>query len=178
MRYEVRVGARAIHVEASPDGRMLVESRVVAYDVREISPSRHWSITVEGTSHEVAILGGDRMQVDGLVTTVTASDERALAARRGRGLAGGGRHEVRAPMPGLLKAVHVREGQVVERNAALATLEAMKMENELRAPARGKVQRIAAHAGAKVESGALIAVLVDEPVRTPAEPPGDAITRR
>ncbi|HEX9437490.1 MAG TPA: acetyl-CoA carboxylase biotin carboxyl carrier protein subunit, partial [Candidatus Limnocylindria bacterium] len=105
-----------------------------------------------------------RMRVDGREAVVVAYDERTLAARRDRALAGGGRHEVRAPMPGLLKAVHVREGDVVERGGALATLEAMKMENELRAPARAKVQRLAAGAGAKVESGALIAVLVDEPV--------------
>ena len=64
-------------------------------------------------------------------------------------------------MPGLLKSVHVSEGDVVERDAALATLEAMKMENELRAPARARVQRLGAAAGTKVESGALIAVLVD-----------------
>lgn len=163
MRYEVRVGERTIRVETSPDGRMLVEGRVIAHEAREIVPSRQWSVTIEGTSHEVAILGGDRMQVDGIEVAVTATDERALAARRDRGAVGGGRHEVRAPMPGLLKAVHVSEGEVVERNAALATLEAMKMENELRAPARGKVQRVAARAGAKVESGALIAILVDEP---------------
>jgi biotin carboxyl carrier protein len=65
-------------------------------------------------------------------------------------------------MPGLLKAVHVKEGDVVERDDPLATLEAMKMENELRAPSRAKVQRLAAAAGSKVESGALIALLVEE----------------
>jgi 3-methylcrotonyl-CoA carboxylase alpha subunit len=151
---------------------MLVEGRVVAYDAREIVPGRHWSLVVEGRAHEVVDLGGEpsilpggprRMWIDGQEAIVTASDERTLAARRDRALAGGGRHEVRAPMPGLLKAVHVREGDVVERNGALATLEAMKMENELRSPARAKVQRLAAAPGTKVEGGALIAVLVDEP---------------
>lgn len=165
MRYEVDAGGRHVRIEASPEGRMLVDGRVVAYDVREIAPGRHWSIVVEGRAHEVVLLGGDppRMRVDDREATVVASDERTLAARRDRARAGGGRHEVRAPMPGLLKAVHVREGDVVEKGAALATLEAMKMENELRAPARAKVQRLAASAGAKIESGTLIAVLIDEP---------------
>jgi len=173
VRYEVDAGGRRVRIEASPDGRMLVDGRVVAYDAREIVPGRHWSLVIEGRAHEVVLLGGDpsirpggpeRMRVDGREAVVVAYDERTLAARRDRALAGGGRHEVRAPMPGLLKAVHVREGDVVERGGALATLEAMKMENELRAPARAKVQRLAAAAGAKVEGGALIAVLVDEPV--------------
>ena len=145
---------------------MLVDGRVVAYEARDIVPGLHWSLLIDGRAHEVVLLGGDppRMRVDGRETTVVASDERTLAARRDRALAGGGRHEVRAPMPGLLKAVHVREGDVVERNDALATLEAMKMENELRAPARAKVRRLVVSAGTKVESGSLLLVLVDEPV--------------
>ncbi len=172
MRYEVRAGTRVVRVETSPDGRMILDGRVVAYDARELVRQRHWSMVIEGTAHEVIVLGGDpqapsggsvRMQVDGVEIVVAAADERTIAARRDRALIGGGRHEIRAPMPGLLKAVHVREGDVVERNAPLATLEAMKMENEVRAPARGTVQRVAAGAGSTVDSGALIAVLVDEP---------------
>jgi 3-methylcrotonyl-CoA carboxylase alpha subunit len=178
MRYEVDAGGRRLRIETEPMGprasgasagseqaRMLIDGRVIAYDAREIVPGRQWSLVIEGRAHEVVLLGGDppRMWVDGREAVVVASDERTLAARRDRALAGGGRHEVRAPMPGLLKAVHVREGDVIERNGALATLEAMKMENELRSPARAKVQRIAAAPGTKVESGALIAVLVDEP---------------
>jgi biotin carboxyl carrier protein len=64
-------------------------------------------------------------------------------------------------MPGLLRAVHVREGDVVEREAPIVTLEAMKMENELRAPARARVVRLDARAGEKVEGGAILAVLVE-----------------
>ena len=48
----------------------------------------------------------------------------------------------------------------VERDAALVTLEAMKMENELRAPARGRVAKLAANEGSKVEGGAVLAVIV------------------
>jgi len=48
---------------------------------------------------------------------------------------------------------------MVERNAPLMTLEAMKMENELLAPARGRVVRLAVGAGTKVEGGAMLAVL-------------------
>jgi 3-methylcrotonyl-CoA carboxylase alpha subunit len=168
MRYEVRAGSQSVRVETSPDGRMLVNDRVIAYDVHELVAGRHWSVVVEGTAHEVALLGASqadgtmRMLVDGLELAMSAVDERALAARRDRAIVPGGRHEVRAPMPGLLKAIHVGEGEVVERDAALATLEAMKMENELRAPVRGTVRRVAASAGSKVESGALIVVLADD----------------
>lgn len=166
MRYDVRVADRSVRVETAPEGRFLVDDSVVAHDVREIVPGRHWSILVAGGAHEVVLLRGGtemRLLVDGTEVTASATDERALAARRGRSAIVGGRREVRAPMPGLLKAVHVAEGDLVEPNAALATLEAMKMENELRSPARARVQKLAAAAGTKVESGSLIAVLVDEP---------------
>ncbi|MDP9266570.1 MAG: acetyl-CoA carboxylase biotin carboxyl carrier protein subunit, partial [Chloroflexota bacterium] len=68
--------------------------------------------------------------------------------------------ELRAPMAGLLKAVHVVEGATVEQGDAIATLEAMKMENELRSPERARVAKLAVAAGTKVEGGALLAILV------------------
>ncbi|OGO72625.1 MAG: hypothetical protein A3G84_06740 [Chloroflexi bacterium RIFCSPLOWO2_12_FULL_71_12] len=165
MRYEVEVAGRRMRVETSAEGRLAVDDRVVAYDARPLAGTRHWSVVVEGGAHEVVLLAGDppRALVDGVTVTVAVSDERTLAARRDRGRTGAGRHELRAPMPGLLKAVHVAVGDVVDAGAPIATLEAMKMENELRAPARCKVQRLGPAPGTKVESGSLIAVLVDEP---------------
>jgi len=164
MRYQVEVGGRRVRIETAEQDRLLVDGRVIAYEARAVDAGRIWSLVVEGRAHEVVLLGGDppRVRIDGTETVLSITDERALAAKRDRSLAGGGRHEVRAPMAGLLKAIHVSEGDVVGPRDAIATLEAMKMENELRAPARGRVQRLAAAAGTKVESGSLIAVLVDE----------------
>lgn len=165
MIYEVEVAGRGLRVESAADGRLLLDDRVIAYEARDLEGGRIWSVVVDGRSHEIVLLGGDppRVLIDGVEVRASVADERALASRRDRRGAIGGRHEIRAPMPGLLKAVHVREGDVVDRDAPLATLEAMKMENELRAPMRGRVQRLAVAAGLKVESGALIAVMVDEP---------------
>jgi biotin carboxyl carrier protein len=65
-------------------------------------------------------------------------------------------------MPGLLKAVHVKEGDLVEADAPVATLEAMKMENELLAPSAGRIAKVRATAGAKVEAGAVLIVIANE----------------
>ena len=46
------------------------------------------------------------------------------------------------PMPGLVVALHVKEGDEVEDGQALCTVEAMKMENLLRAEKRSRVDRI------------------------------------
>ena len=51
------------------------------------------------------------------------------------------------PMPGLLVALHVGEGDKVEAGQPLATVEAMKMENILRAEKTGTVAKVNAKQG-------------------------------
>jgi 3-methylcrotonyl-CoA carboxylase alpha subunit len=159
--YEVTVGDDRVRVDIAANGRFLIDDAVVAAEIAEIVRGRQWSVRIAGRSHEVTVLTHDplRLLVDGGETLASAVDERAAAAARGAGALRGGRHEIRAPMPGLLKTVHVAEGDVVERDAPLMTLEAMKMENELLAPARARVVRLAVGAGMKVEGGAMLAVL-------------------
>jgi propionyl-CoA carboxylase alpha chain len=55
-----------------------------------------------------------------------------------------------SPMPGLLVSLAVREGQEVKSGEALATVEAMKMENVLRAERDGTVAAIRAKVGASL----------------------------
>ncbi len=164
MRYEVALGQRRKRVDVDEAGRSLVDGRVVAADLRETVRGRQWAVALDGRSHEVTVLSFEpyRLSVDGVEVLADVVDERALAARSGAPRAGGGRHEVRAPMPGLLKAVHVAEGEAVAYLAPLATLEAMKMENELLAPAAGRVARVVASPGSKVEGGALLVVLSED----------------
>ncbi|WP_432635486.1 acetyl-CoA carboxylase biotin carboxylase subunit [Albidovulum sp.] len=54
------------------------------------------------------------------------------------------------PMPGLIVKISVEEGQEVQEGQALATVEAMKMENILRAEKKGVVRKINAAAGASL----------------------------
>ncbi|MHB9878115.1 acetyl-CoA carboxylase biotin carboxylase subunit [Pacificimonas sp. ICDLI1SI03] len=54
------------------------------------------------------------------------------------------------PMPGLVVAVHVAEGDKVEAGQPLAVVEAMKMENILRAEKAGTIAAIKAEAGASL----------------------------
>ncbi len=54
------------------------------------------------------------------------------------------------PMPGLVVKIAVEEGQEVQEGQALATVEAMKMENILKAERRGVVKAIKASPGASL----------------------------
>lgn len=60
---------------------------------------------------------------------------------------------VKSPMPGLVKAVVVAEGDSVAAGQRLLVLEAMKMENDITAPRAGTVKAINVQAGAVVEGG-------------------------
>lgn len=60
------------------------------------------------------------------------------------------------PMPGLLVALHVGEGDAVEAGQPLATVEAMKMENILRAEKAGTVKSVNAAQGDSLAVDAVI----------------------
>ncbi len=60
------------------------------------------------------------------------------------------------PMPGLVKAINVTEGQAVQAGDNLAIVEAMKMENILRAERDGVVKKINCKAGDSLAVDAVI----------------------
>ena len=164
MRYEVALAGRALRIDLSADGRFAVGGRIVAADPRELVRGRQWSVLLDGRSHEVTLVTADplRLDVDGIDVAAVVVDERLRSARGDGARATSGRVELRAPMPGLLKRVYVAEGDLVEREAPVVTLEAMKMENELRSPVRGRVTKVGYPAGTKVDAGAILAVLVED----------------
>ncbi len=57
---------------------------------------------------------------------------------------------VRAPMPGKIIDVLVREGIVVQRGEPIVVLEAMKMQNEILSPSNGTVVKISARPNTNV----------------------------
>ena len=69
---------------------------------------------------------------------------------------GPGHGLVRAPMPGLILAVNVKQGEAVVRGQALLVMEAMKMEHTLVAGSAGTVAELSASKGARVRDGDLL----------------------
>ena len=58
-----------------------------------------------------------------------------------------------APMTGQVTELLVAEGDVVEAEAPLLVIVAMKMNNEIRAPVAGTISEVNIEAGAAVEQG-------------------------
>lgn len=64
--------------------------------------------------------------------------------------------EVKAPMPGMVLSLKVKEDDVVLKGDSLLILEAMKMENILKSPADGTVNKIMVQQGSKVEKNQVL----------------------
>ena len=64
---------------------------------------------------------------------------------------------LRSPMPGLVVAVSVSEGQEIKAGEAVAVIEAMKMQNILRAERDGKVKKLLVAPGDSLAVDAVIA---------------------
>lgn len=64
--------------------------------------------------------------------------------------------ELKAPMPGLVLDVQVKEGQQIKKGDNLLVLEAMKMENILKAATDGTVKQVLITKGDKVEKNQLL----------------------
>ncbi len=62
-----------------------------------------------------------------------------------------GEGQLKAPMPGKILELLVREGDEVELGDPVAILEAMKMENELKAPVSGTITSISVAEGDSLE---------------------------
>ncbi|HEX5182158.1 MAG TPA: acetyl/propionyl/methylcrotonyl-CoA carboxylase subunit alpha [Allosphingosinicella sp.] len=104
---------------------------------------RRWRLTTRGASHMVEVLPAH-----------VAALRRHMIEKAPPDLS----RYLLCPMPGLLTALHVGEGDRVEAGQPLAVVEAMKMENILRAEKAGVVKKVDAKPG---ESLAVDAVILE-----------------
>jgi 3-methylcrotonyl-CoA carboxylase alpha subunit len=78
-------------------------------------------------------------------------------AHAGEAEAEGGR--LTAPMPGKIVAIHVKQGDTVEKGAPLLVMEAMKMEHTISAPSAGVIEELLFEIGEQVTDGTQLLTL-------------------
>lgn len=177
--YRVRVGEREheVEVELDSDGneRILVDGEAFevaaaggqAVRVSPADPARtqQLELSVAGSPRPTeAWLAGTRVAVE-----LRTEQEARLAAALGKGAAGSGSGELRAPMPGRVVKILVSLGEEVELGAPVVIVEAMKMENELQAPVTGSVRQILVSEGDTVDAGQPLVELVAPELEADAE---------
>jgi propionyl-CoA carboxylase alpha chain len=100
-----------------------------------------WRLTTRGRSHDLRVLPPHvALLAHHMIEKVPPDLSRFLLC----------------PMPGLLTALNVKEGDKVEAGQPLAVVEAMKMENILRAEKAGRVSKIDARPGDSLAVDAVI----------------------
>ncbi len=156
MKYITSVEGKQFLVEIIDDKHVSVDGKVYEVDFESVSGQPVYSLIVNGRSHESYIYQGDdnwQVLLRGRLYPVTVEDEREkrLRAAAGGGVAETGEFHLRAPMPGLVVAISVTEGQSVKKGQVILILESMKMQNEIKAPRDGTIGRIRVKAGETVE---------------------------
>ncbi|HEY0626480.1 MAG TPA: acetyl/propionyl/methylcrotonyl-CoA carboxylase subunit alpha [Allosphingosinicella sp.] len=140
----VVVGGADLDVEADYiPGDRIVEAMIEGepLTVRVERKGSSWVFTTRGARHSVRVLDPATAALAGYMIEKTPPDlSRYLLC----------------PMPGLLTALNVSEGDKVETGQPLAVVEAMKMENILRAEKAGVVKKVEAKPGDSLAVDAII----------------------
>lgn len=165
MKYLVTTNNQTYTVDVTGDGDVLLDGQLVSIDFSSMGESGLCSLLVNNESFEALVeQRGDCWQVLllGTLYDVQVIDERAERLRSSAStlIADLDEIPIRAPMPGLVVAVPVEQGQEVAKGDNLVILESMKMENELKAPREGRVERVNVRAGDGVDRDQVLVVLV------------------
>ena len=162
MKYFVRIGQETTEVSVDGDS-VTVGAEPLRAHADQVDGTPLTLITVGDEVHRVFARTGERkgeyvLVIDGYRVIVEAIDERTKVIRDMSGTASrpSGPANLRAPMPGLIVRIAVKEGDAVRPGQGLVVMEAMKMENELRATAAGVVRRVLVSPGSAVEKGAML----------------------
>jgi biotin carboxyl carrier protein len=125
-------------------------------DIIEVEPGV-FSVIVDGESYEVAKTGSE-FEIGGLRFNVEVEDPRKWTStttfRRREG-----RQAIKAPMPGKVVRLLVKEGDKVAAGQGLIVVEAMKMQNEMKSPRSGRVASVAVREHEAVIGGSILLMI-------------------
>ncbi len=139
--------------------RVKVQNKEYEVEISDLN-ARPVLATVEGQTFEVwpeeAVAAGAPAPA---AAPVVARPEVEKPSRPAAAPANGGSspaNAVTAPIPGVIVAIAVKEGQSVAQGEELLTLEAMKMKNAIRAEHAGKIGAIKVSVGDHVRHGQVL----------------------
>jgi biotin carboxyl carrier protein len=163
MKYTAIINDKVYQIDIGANNTVLVNGEPHSVDFRGIDGTTLFSLLIDNRSWEVLVeRTGDeyRILIDGELHVVTIQDERTRRLSKAEAkTAGAGDVPIKAPMPGLVRAINVSVGDSVVARQGVVILEAMKMENELRTPRVGVVKEIRVKPGDKVEQGQVLVII-------------------
>jgi biotin carboxyl carrier protein len=164
MKYIATVGETSFEIEIRSDEEIILDGEQLTADFQSVADQPIYSLLLEGQSFEASIHPTDhaiQVLLHGHLMDVQVEDERQRRLREtsaGQVIQSGDLH-MRAPMPGMVVAIPVEEGQQVASGENLIILESMKMQNELKAPRDGMISRLRVRQGDRVDQNQILLIL-------------------
>ena len=156
MRYIATLDGKEYLIEIIDEHHVSINGCIREVDFESIGGQPLYSLIVDGKSHESFVYEteeGWQVLMRGRQYKLSVQDEREkrLLTAVGNGITELSEYRLKAPMPGLVVSIPIREGDTVEKGQVLLILESMKMQNELISPKAGMVKHIRIKQGEKVE---------------------------
>jgi biotin carboxyl carrier protein len=158
MKYATKIDDKTFIIEINDDHRIVVDGKEYAVDFESVLGQPVYSLLIDGRSYEAYFYESEdandwQVLIRGDLFTALVQDERELRLKATAGAVSSSTDEfnLKAPMPGLIVAMPVSEGQAVAKGDILVILESMKMQNELRSPRAGSLTRVRVKVGDSVE---------------------------
>ncbi|MGD8864577.1 MAG: biotin/lipoyl-binding protein [Anaerolineales bacterium] len=164
MKYIASAHGESFEIEIRPNDQLAVNGVPVQADFQSVSDQPVYTLLLNGESFEALVYpseNGVQVLLRGRLFDFVVEDERQRRLRQSSGGAAmqSGDYQLKAPMPGLIVAVPVEEGQKIESGDDLIILESMKMQNELKAPRDGTVSRVRVKSGDNVDQNQVLLTL-------------------
>ena len=161
MKYITTIGTDQFTIDINHEGQIAVDGQVINADMQQMPDTTMYSIIIDGKSHDVRLNEGNgvyEVLLGGEIFEIVVEDERTrrLAGLKKGAVANSGEIIIKAPMPGVVVEVPVKEGDEVEKGEIILILESMKMQNEFKAPRAGTIHAIRVAAGDKIDQNAVM----------------------
>jgi biotin carboxyl carrier protein len=148
----------------SPEGNFHINGVAIAdWDLKKLSDKK-FHLLINHKTFRVELIKADPVaklfsfKINGVVHSVELKDKFDLLLEK-MGINNGGAskaNNVKAPMPGLIIDLRVKEGDTVMPGDALLILEAMKMENLIKASVQSVVRSVKVKKGDSVEKNQVL----------------------
>ena len=160
--FQATVNDKKFEITSTPDD-ILVDGKPLSWDLVTIGDG-HFHILYNQKSYRAEVVKHDAatksftIKLNGKIFTVALKDKFDLLLEK-MGMNNGATNKVnnvKAPMPGLIIELKVKEGDTVKQNDPLIILEAMKMENIIKSAGDGVVKTIKVKKGQSVEKNQVL----------------------
>jgi len=160
--YSAQVNDQEFEIVITDNG-FTVNGKPVTWDVSKIQEG-YFHILMNQQSYRAEVVDKDAagkrftIKINGRHYPVILKDKfDVLLEKLGMNVNAGARvNNVRAPMPGLIIELKVRDGDEVKTGDTLLILEAMKMENIIKAPGDARVKSVKVKMGEGVEKNQVL----------------------